>query len=146
MEITNIESAIQVMFVTASSFPNEVPAAYTQLEQTLVNKTERRYFGYSQPNKEGVIIYKACAEILEANEPEAYNLPTMTIKAGNYVSIFIKNHQEDGNNIPNAFEKLLKHPQLDPNGFCLEMYKNFTDPDVTCLVPILASDITNIKE
>ena len=139
MELITLKSDIQVMYITANKFPDDVPATYTQLEQIISNKTERRYFGYSQPNKGGVIVYNACAEILKANEPNECNLKTMTIKAGDYVSIYIKNHYEDGDNIPNAFEKLLKHPKLDPNGFCLEIYKSFTDPDVNCLVPITSN-------
>lgn len=137
MELITLKSDIQVMYIPANKFPDDVPETYTQLEQIISNKTERRYFGYSQPNKDGVIIYKACAEILNANEPHECNLKTMTIKAGDYVSIYIKNHYEDGSNISNAFKKLLKHPQLDSNGFCLEINKNFTDPDVICLVPIV---------
>jgi predicted transcriptional regulator YdeE len=137
MELLKIKFDIQVMFIKANMFPNDVPDAFKQLEEAISNKTERRYFGYSQPNKDGVIIYKACAEILNEKEPEEYNIETMTIKAGNYASSYIKNHFEDGSNIPRAFEKLLKHPNLDPNGFCLEIYKNYTDPDVNCLVPIL---------
>lgn len=64
MDLIKITSDIQVMFITASKFPNDVPETYSQLEQIISDKTERRYFGYSQPNKDGVIVYKACAEIL----------------------------------------------------------------------------------
>jgi predicted transcriptional regulator YdeE len=138
MESYKLNSDIRVMFLKAGKFPDDVPATYTQLESAITNKTERRYFGYSRPNKEGIIVYNACAEILDANEPAEYNLETMTIQAGNYASVSIKDHYNDEKNIPNAFEKLLKHPQLDPNGFCLEIYKNFTDPDVRCLVPVLS--------
>ena len=92
MELITLESDIQVMYITANKFPDDVPATYTQLEQIISDKTERRYFGYSQPNKNGVIVYRACAEILKANEPKLYNIETMTIKAGNYVSIYINNH------------------------------------------------------
>lgn len=136
MEPYKIESDIKAMYLSASKFPNDVPDTYTKLEQTITNKTERRYFGFSHPDKAGVIQYKACAEILHENEAKEYGIETITIKAGQYASLFIKNHFDDGNNIPNAFAKLLKHPQLDPKGYCLEIYKNFTDPDVLCLVPV----------
>lgn len=139
MELITLEADIHVMYITAKKFPEDIPSTYTQLEQTISIKTERRYFGYSQPNNGGVIVYRACAEVLNANEPIEYNFKTMIIKAGDYASIYIKNHFDDENNIPNAFSKLLKHPQLDPNGFCLEIYKNFTDPDVNCLVPIVSN-------
>ncbi len=137
MEQYNIETDIQVMFLEAPKFPDDVPNTFTKLEQAILDKSERRYFGFSRPNRDGVIQYKACAEILNEDEEIKFGLKKMTIDAGQYASIFIKNHFEDGNNIPNAFGSLLKHPQLDPNGFCLEIYKNFTDADVLCLVPII---------
>ena len=137
MEIITLHSDIQVMYLQVDKFPEDVPETFTRLEKIISNKTERRYFGHSQPNKSGEIIYRACAVILNPNEPELYNIETMTIKAGKYASIYIENHLLDGNNIPNTFEKLLAHPQLDPTGFCLEIYKNFEDPDVNCLVPIV---------
>lgn len=126
-----------MMFLSAPKFPDDVPGTFTKLEQAILDKTERKYFGFSHPNKDGVIQYKACAEVLAEVEPNKYGLETMTIKAGQFASTFIKNHMEDANNLPNAFSELLKNPQLDPNGYCLEIYKNFTDPDVLCLVPIL---------
>ncbi len=137
MEAYTIQSDLQVMYMTAVQFPDTVPDAYAQLEAKIVDKSARRYFGYSQPNKDGRIIYKACAEILHLDEPFDYQLDTMSIPAGNYISIYIKNHLEDAHSIPGAFKKLLHHPQLDPNGYCLELYKNYTDPDVQCLVPIV---------
>lgn len=137
METYTLNSDIEVMFLTAKKFPDDVPATYTLLEQKITDKSPRNYYGFSHPNKDGIIMYKACAQILNTNEPHTYQLETMTIKAGNYACIFIKNHFENEKNIPNAFDKLLKHPQLDPHGFCLEIYKNFTDPDVTCLVPLI---------
>ena len=143
MELHTLNSDIKVMCITAQIFPDNIPATYAQLEQKIADKTERRYFGYSHPNKDGVIVYKACAEILSTNEPDECKLETMTIKAGNYVSIYIKNHFEDESNIPKAFAKLLKHPQLDPKGFCLEIYRNYTDPDVMCLVPIVSGSEPN---
>ncbi len=137
MEKYRIETEIKVMFLQAPKFPLDVPNTYTNLEQKITDKTSRKYFGFSHPNKEGIVQYKACAEILNENEPKDYGLETIIIKSGNYISIFIQNHYQDGENIPNAFGKLLKHPRLDPNGYCLEIYKDFTDPDVLCLVPIL---------
>lgn len=137
MEQYVINNDIRVMYLTAQKFPDDVPNTYTNLERKIADKTPRRYFGFSHPNKEGVIEYKACVEILVESEPHDYGLETFIIKSGKYASIFIQNHYDDGANIPNAFGKLLKHPKLDPKGYCLEMYKNFTDPDVLCLVPIL---------
>lgn len=144
MEQYTLDSDIQVMYSIAPVFPDSVPDTYNQLEQKISDKAERRYFGYSQPNKDGVIVYRACAEILHSDEPLDYKLDTMTISAGTYASIFIENHFADGTSIPNAFAKLLHHTGLDPMGYCLEEYKNFTDSDVRCMVPLLAEDPLHI--
>jgi hypothetical protein len=37
--------------------------------------------------------------------------------------------------IGRTFDKLLKHPRIDPQGYCVEEYVNNTD--VRCLVKIL---------
>ncbi len=137
MELITLKTDITVMFIQVKNFPDEVPEAYSHLEKIISIKRNRRYFGYSQPNKNGVIVYRACAEILDPNEPELYKTETMTIKSGTYASIYIENHMLDADNIPKTFKKLLAHPQLDPNGFCLEIFKNISDPDVNCLVPIV---------
>lgn len=137
MKLYVIENDIQVMYLTAQTFPDSVLKTFELLEQKIRDKSPRRYFGFSHPNKFGVIEYKACAEILSATEPNEYGLETFVIKPGNYASIFIPNHCEDSSNIPKAFSDLLKHPELDPKGFCLEIYKNYSDPDVLCIVPLL---------
>jgi hypothetical protein len=44
---------------------------------------------------------------------------------------------KDSASIGNAFKQLLGNPDIDhANGYCLEIYKNYTDPDVNCLVPL----------
>ncbi len=90
MEQYIIETNIQVMFLVAPKFPDDIPNTYTKLEQAISDKTERRYFGFSQPNKEGVIQYKACAEMFNESEAQKYGLEKMTIKAGQFASVFIK--------------------------------------------------------
>ncbi len=134
METITIEHDIKVFFVQATTFPEGVIGAYDKLHSLITDKSERKYFGISHPNEKGVIIYKAAAEELEEGEAKKYGCDTFTIKKGNYIFIDIKNHMEDGANIGNAFHKLLKNPDIDPQGYCLEWYLNYTDPDVRCMV------------
>ena len=136
MEIYKIEKDIPVFYLTASSFPEDVPNCYQRLQEKITDKIERRYFGISYPNPQGTIIYKACAEALHEQEADEYGCEKFTIKAGEYISLYIVNHFSDANNIPNAFKELLKEKNIDPNGYCLEVYKNYTDLDVLCLVPL----------
>lgn len=130
-----IEKDINVFFVTATSFPDGVPAAYEKLHEMITASAERKYFGISWPEN-GKIIYKAAAEELEEGEAEKYNCKAFTIKRGNYISILIKDHMKDGASIGNAFQTLLKHPGIDPKGYCLEWYINYADGDVRCLVGV----------
>ncbi|MBX7224495.1 MAG: hypothetical protein K1X55_00560 [Chitinophagales bacterium] len=132
MEFITLDSDIQVMYLTAKKFPDDIPSIFTDLEEKITNKVERRYFGFSHPNAEGMIVYHACAEVLAENEPLEYGLTSMTIKKGHYAAIRIDDYLSDKNSI----QRTLKHPQLNPNGFCLEMYAQYGDKDVICLVPI----------
>jgi predicted transcriptional regulator YdeE len=137
MEKTTIETDIPVFYVTAKPFPDDVPDAYQRLHSKISNTSERRFFGISHPNEKGVIIYKAAAEELGLGEGAKYGCETFTIKKGEYVSIYIKDHMKDSTSIGDAFKKLLANPDIDhDNGYCLEIYKNYTDPDVNCLVPL----------
>lgn len=136
MQNYNLEKDIQVMCLTATLFPDGVMDAYKKLQSLITDSKERRYFGISHPNKEGVIIYKACAEVKEAGETEKLGLESFIIKAGDFMSIYIDDHMKDPQSIGNAFQKLLKNPNLDPQGYCLEMYKDFDDKDVQCMVPL----------
>jgi predicted transcriptional regulator YdeE len=134
MEIIELNQDIKVFYITANSFPEDVPAAYERLNKLIPNSTERRYFGISQPDKNGKIIYKAAAEEIYPNESEELNLESFIIKKGKFIAIEIKDHMKDGDSIGNAFKKLLSHPDIDPQGYCLEIYINYTDPDVSCMV------------
>lgn len=138
MEIYKIEKDIEVVYLPSPDFPNNVPATYKKLYSLLPEHPNRRYFGISHPDKTGVIQYKACAEILDSESISNEELQKFTIAKGDFASSYIVNHFQDGNSIGDAFKKLLKHPKLDPQGYCLEVYKNYTDLDVHCMVRIIS--------
>lgn len=135
-KIYTLEYDIQLVCVKAASFPEGVMAAYQQLQSVVTNASSRRYFGISYPNQDGSILYKACAEQIHMGEAESLGLESFTIKAGRFTSIYIEDHMRDSQSIGNAFHELLKDKDIDPRGYCLEMYKDFADKDVLCLVPL----------
>lgn len=137
MESFELIYPIQVVFLIAPHFPTDVPVTYEKLHSILPQHTIRRYFGISHPDPSGNIIYKAAAEILQNDHIIHPDLQTFTIEKGQFVSENIVNHFADSNSIGAAFQRLLKHPKLDPNGYCLEVYKNYTDVDVQCMVGIV---------
>jgi hypothetical protein len=137
MEIITIPNNIAVVFLTATNFPMDVPATYEKLNSIIPSHPNRRFFGISHPNETGAIQYKAAAEILPTDNFENTELKNFTIEKGEFVASYIVNHFKDSKCIGDTFEKLLKHPRLDPKGYCLEVYQNYSDVDVHCMVRIL---------
>lgn len=134
MNTYTIDKDINLMYVTAASFPDGVMAAHQQLHSQIPLTVERRYYGISYP-EDDVIIYKAAAEEMYEGEAAEKGLDTFLVRKGEYASILIKNYMKDIPAIGQAFQQLLKHPQLDPQGFCLEWYIN--NDEVQCMVPLI---------
>ncbi len=137
MEQYQITEDIDIVFLTAPIFPKDVPATFEKLHALISDNPNRRYFGISHPDKTGIIQYKACAELLPSDNISQTDLQKFKIVKGNFAAKYIVNHFQDSNSIGEAFQELLKHTHLDPNGYCLEVYKNYTDLDVHCMVRIL---------
>lgn len=131
METTQLNEDIKVMYVTASSFPDGVLAAHQKLHAAIPFSTERKYFGLSRPEG-GAIIYKAAAEELKEGEGENLGFETMIIKKGNYITQTIYDFMKDIPAIGNTFQEMIKHPGIDPEGYCVEWYIN--QKDVQCMV------------
>jgi len=133
MEQITIDKDIVLVYVTASSFPEGIMAAHQQLHSMIPFSSQRKYYGISFP-EDDKIIYKAAAEEMYPGEAAEKGLETFTVKKGEYASILVSNYMHDKTAIGEAFQKLLKHPQLDPTGFCLEWY--VSKEDVQCMVPL----------
>lgn len=136
IEKYHIESDINVFCLPAKSFPDEVSATHDRLHDLLLPAENRKYFGISHPDSSGKIIYKAAAEVLAIDINEQYSLERFTIKNGEYISTYIKNYYLDIPSVARAFNELLKHPSIDPKGYCLEMYPD-DGRDIQCLVKLI---------
>jgi len=132
METIQLKQDIKVMYVTASSFPDGVLAAHQKLHSLFPFSTERKYFGLSRPENGDDVVYRAAAEVLESGEAEKLNLETIIIKKGNYVSVVLHDYMKDLPAIGNTFQQMIAHPDIDPQGYCVEWYLN--DNDVQCMV------------
>ena len=132
MDSYTFQEDLKTYCVTAFSFPEGIAEAHQQLQQLLPLNERRNFFGISWPDENGIIIYKAAAEIMEGE-----NLPgleTFIIKNGPYNSFYINEYKKHPDSIGQAFELLLKQHEVDPHGYCLEWYIN--DQDVKCMVPL----------
>jgi hypothetical protein len=132
METITLDHDIRVLYINAETFPAGVLAAHEQLHARIPPTSERRYFGLSRPEGNGNIIYKAAVESLHENENQTFQLDSMIIKKGRYTSIDVEDFMKQPERIGIAFQQLLEHPKLDPQGYCVECYLN--DNDVRCMI------------
>ena len=142
MEKITIDEDIPVIAVAAPFFPEGIPTAFDKLHSLLENITPRRIFGLSRPEKDGDIVYRAAAEELSEGEAEQLECESLIIKKGAYISIKVDNFKQDIPAIGKAFEKLMEVPNLDPEGYCVEVYDPETagygtsNESVLCMIRI----------
>jgi hypothetical protein len=132
MDNYNFQKDVVTFCVTAASFPEGITEAHQQLQALLPINDRRDYFGVSYPDQNGIMIYKAAAEIMEGESMPG--LETFVIKNGPYNAFYIYDYAKNPDSISQAFELLLKQHEVDPNGYCLEWYVNSND--VKCMVPL----------
>jgi len=58
---------------------------------------------------------------------------TLIIPKGKYIAILVNDFRKDVMSIDRAFQQLLKKPDLDPQGYCVELYDNEKEA-VTCMI------------
>jgi len=133
MDSFNLSEDINVLCLTAESFPDGIESAQIHLQAMLDHKDKRRFFGISWPEN-GKITYRAAAEILDKNEPQRLGLETFTIKKGYFNCFYFKDYRDNIDAIRQSFDILLKQQEVDPNGYCLEWY--IGEHDVKCMVPV----------
>ena len=129
-----LDNDIKVICIKAASFPDGVLAAHQKLHALVGNDKERKYFGISYGEGLGNILYKAATEEKYDGESIDLQCESFTIRKGKYNSIFIKDFMKDIAAIGKAFQQLLTQPNIDPEGYCLEMYEGLND--VRCMVPL----------
>lgn len=134
MEVVKFDKDIIVFYVTAGSFPDGIQAAHQELHRRLPFSTSRKYFGISRPEHDAGIIYRAAAEELEEGEAKKYDCSTLVLRKGNYISLLLHDYMSDLSSIGKAFEELLDHPDIDPQGYCVELY--LSEKEVRCMVRV----------
>ena len=131
METTMLDKDITVFYVTAGTFPSGIMEAHQKLHALVPFSPGRKYFGISRPEN-GIIVYKAAAEELEAGEGKKLGCENMVLKKGKYISVTIPDYQKNIESIGETFKTLLNQPGIDPKGYCIEWYIN--PNDVKCMV------------
>jgi predicted transcriptional regulator YdeE len=137
MDTIVFDKEIAVCCVAASSFPDGVLTAFQTLHGKLDRKEERQHFGISHGLPDGGIHYLAAATELNPGEAETLGLDRFTIQKGTYLGLTIPDYLKDLGEIGRTFTRLLQNPDLDPEGYCLEIYAG---KDVQCLVKLKNED------
>lgn len=138
MDTIVFDKEIAVCCVPASSFPDGVLAAFQTLHGKLDHKEKRQHFGISHGLADGGIHYLAAATELSPGEAETLGVDRFTIQKGTYLGLTILDYLKDLGEIGRTFHQLLQSPDLDPEGYCLEIY---TGKDVQCLVKLKTEPI-----
>lgn len=140
MEYFVFEQDIPVICLAADQFPDAVSATHSRLNQLLPNKEGREFFGISHADQYGKIVYFAAATELFEGEAEQLDLDRFVIKKGRYNSLLLRDYYRDIPAVAAAFQRLLADPDVDPYGYCLELYSNGSYPDcrdLQCLVKLV---------
>lgn len=128
-----IEKDIHVLCARAASFPDGIMSAFRLLEKLDPEYCKRDFYGLSRGDMSGGIVYWACvrSSTPEENHPA---LESRVIKEGTYACVEVTNFRKNTSLIGEAFRGLLKHPRLDPQGYCVEIYGASS---VSCMVRLL---------
>ena len=130
-----LNTNINVFYVKATSFPEGISEATNKLHNLFPFTKQRRIFGLSRPEKNNGIVYRAAAEELSEGEAERLGCDTLVIPKGRYVAIAVSDFRKDITSIDRTFQKLLREPNLDPQGYCVEWYATDKE-EVTCMIRI----------
>lgn len=132
MELYLLENDIRIFYVEADSFPAGIGKAHEALYGLAKDIRTRTRYGVSRPDPTGTIRYKAGTAETYGGEGKRLGCKTLLIKAGTYKSLCILNYSTRSESIGEAFEKILREPDLDPQGYCVEVYEG--DNSVRCMV------------
>src|SRR5215831_15363969 len=103
----SIKEDIQVMCITADSFPAGVMSAHQKLHSLFPPEEGRVFYGISWSDGKGGIIYKAATNELHKGEAESHGLEIFKIRKGEYISEVLKDWSNDEQLVGKTFRKLL---------------------------------------
>ena len=130
-----LNSDINVLCVTASSFPDGIMAAFDKLNSLIQSAVPRRIFGISYGDGNKNIIYKSAAEENSTDEAARLGCERFTIEKGEYISEYIEDFVKNIPAMGQAFREMCRDKRIDSNGYCIEVYLN-NKKDVLCMVKL----------
>lgn len=132
MNVKKISEDIYLLCSKATSFPEGIVDAFRLIEHADADFCRRTFYGLSRGNRAGDIGYWAC--VAAKNGETHPSLEVRTVKAGRYLTTDVGDFREHPSAIGEAFRQMLKHPDLDPAGYCVEEY---SEGNVKCMVRLV---------
>jgi hypothetical protein len=132
MGIYELEQDMKVYCVRASSFPNDIGKAFSELISLLPTLEGRTFFGISYQDKNGRMIYNAAVLELYEGEGSTYGCETYVIQKGEYLTELLKDWKKNEASIGITFGKMAS-VRTDTVFPCVEWYQG---EDVFCMVRI----------
>lgn len=136
MEKLIFENDIKAFGIEVKSFPAGIDEAFNDL----INKTgdaagKRNYYGVSNMDSNGKMIYKALAEEKYEGESKKYNYDECIIEKGEYFFDVLKDWQSKTNCIKDVFNEMMSDKRIDKTKPAVEWYKNADE--MLCMVKAL---------
>jgi len=133
MDKYNFENDINTFGVEVKNFPAGIDEAFNEL----ITKTgdaagKRNYYGVSNMDSNGKIIYKALAEEKYEGEAKKYAYEQITIEKGDYYFEVLKDWRTKTTCIKDIFNEMMNDKRIDKTKPAVEWYKN--DEEMWCIV------------
>ncbi len=126
--------SILTMSVPVQVFPEGVKSAFNSLENKLVNKNGRQFFGAVHINN-NELNYKACLVQNAKDEHLALGLDNYTIPGGKYVTNKLVNWTKNTHLIKEMFNEMEHKYRFDASRPQLEYYKS--NRELVLMLPVI---------
>jgi hypothetical protein len=125
--------AVRLVACRAESFPDGIKAAWDRLESRLASLKQRRFYGLTYLEADGLAYY-ACVEPIDEAEIAALGFPVLTLAGGTYARVKLPNWQEHAGEIGGIFEQLMANHRKTPGGPTVEYYRS--QSELHLLIPV----------
>ena len=118
-----IKEDIKTFFMQTDQVPAGIPALFDEFEKQLDGFDGRHIYGVTECIGES-LIYRVCITENSEGDADEHDLPYYNIPKGIYLCTTLKNWRENISQMPEAFDKLLKHVDAKRGSICLEDYQS----------------------
>ena len=122
-----LKEDINVFYVQAEIFPEDIPNTFTKLETLLgVSMKKRKIYGITACLGDK-LVYRACIKEETKGEGKQYGLATYAVPKGIHLYTTLENWAENLDQIPKIFDQLMTLPNVKKQSICLEDYTEGAD-------------------